>query len=132
MSINNNTTTTSVYEKQFIVSKTYCYYCNSCNYSRNNVYMKHVFTYNEIHNMYNNTINNTINTTINNNRVTTNDIWNRMIELTMNRNNNYEENEINVGIHIYYTQNEHNSCEFNLDTEAQRLYLLHEFIKKYL
>ena len=112
-----NNTNTSVYDKLFILSKIYCYYCESCNYSRHTIHMKHTFNYNDMHGV------NGVNT----------DIWNRMIELTMNRNNNnYEHNEINIGIHIYYTQAEHLLCEFNLPIDEQKTYLLNEFIKKYV
>ena len=109
---NNNNNITS-YEKQFILSKKYCYYCHCCNYCRDSTSMKHTFNYNDINN---------------------NDIWNRMIEVIMNRdnNNNYDYNEINVGIYIYYTPSESSLCEYNLPINDQRLYLISEFKKKYL
>jgi len=74
--------------------------------------MKHTYTYNNIND---------------------NNIWNRMIELTMNsHNNNFENNEINVGTYIYYTHSESSLCEYNLPIETQKNYLLDEFKKKYL
>ena len=113
----NNIST--IYDKLFILSKTYCYYCHCCNYGTEPVYMKHTFTYNDI------------NITESHYK---NDIWNRMIELTKNRNNNnnFENNEINFGTYIYYTQSDHNLCEFNLPIPEQKEYLLNEFKKKYL
>ena len=116
---NNHNNTSSIYDKLFILSKTYCYYCHSCNYSRELTNMKHTFTYNDIEN---------------NDTNDTNDIWNRMLEITRNRNNNnnYENNEINIGTYIYYTQSESSLCEFNLPISVQRAYLLSEFKKKYL
>ena len=119
---NNNNTSNSIYDKLFILSKTYCYYCQCCNYSREPIYMKHTFTYNDIDSNELNYTNDT------------NDIWNRMLELTRNRNNsnNYENNEINFGTYIYYTQSEHEICEFNLPILEQRAYLIREFKKKYL
>ena len=109
----NSNVNINAYEKIFILSKTYCYYCQCCNYCRETTHIKHTFNYTDINN---------------------NDIWNRMIEVIMNRenNNNYEYNEINVGIYIYYTQTEKYLCEFNLPIEEQKLYLFNEFIKKYL
>ena len=110
---NNNNNNITSYEKQFILSKKYCYYCHCCNYCRDSTNMKHTFNYNDINN---------------------NDIWNRMIEVMMNRdnNNNYDYNEINVGIYIYYTPSESSLCEYNLPINDQRLYLISEFKKKYL
>jgi hypothetical protein len=107
----NNNNSNNSYDKIFIVSKTYCYYCHCCNYCRDTIHMKHSFKYNDINN---------------------NDIWNKMIELTLNRNNNFETNEINIGTHLYYTQSEHTTLEFNLPISEQHLYLINEFKKKYL
>ena len=120
--------TNTVYNKIFILSKKYCYYCQCCNYCRETITMNHTFNYNDISNMSN------MSNVSNINDINNNDIWNRMIEVIMNRenNNNYEYNEINVGIYIYYTQSEHYLCEFNLPIEEQKLYLFNEFIKKYL
>jgi hypothetical protein len=113
---NNNTNTNYTYEKLFILSKTYCYYCHCCNYCRETTHMKHTFNYDDINNNINN-----------------NDIWNKMIELTMNtNNNNFKNNEINIGTYIYYSQSENSSCEFNLPIHEQRRYLIREFTKKYL
>jgi len=106
-----NYNNSSVYDKIFILSKAYCYYCNCCNYCRETTHMKHSFNYNDINN---------------------NDIWNKMIELKMNNNNNFENNEINIGTHIYYTQIDNNLYEINLPIEQQKEYLINEFIKKYL
>lgn len=104
--------TNPVYDKIFIISKIYCYYCNCCKYCRDTIHMKHTFTYNDIND---------------------NDIWNRMIEITMNSNsNNYENNEINVGTYTYYTQTENMLCEFNLPIDQQKEHLISEFKKKYL
>ena len=109
---NNNNTNSNAYDKIFILSKTYCYYCHCCNYCRETTNMKHTFTYNDIND---------------------NDTWNKMIELTKNTDyNNFENNEINIGTYIYYTQSENFLCEFNLPVIEQRLYLINEFIKKYL
>jgi hypothetical protein len=109
---NYNNTTNTAYDKKFILSKTYCYYCHCCDYCRETVNMKHTFNYNDIND---------------------NNIWNKMIELTMNRtNNNFENNEINIDTYIYYTQSENSMCEFNLPTYNQKIYLISEFKKKYL
>ena len=119
MNNTNNTNTNSntnnnnnAYEKIFILSKTYCYYCQCCNHCRDTTTMKQTFKYNDINN---------------------NDTWNKMIELTRNRNNNnFENNEINIGTYMYYTQSETVFCEYNLPINDQRLYLITEFKKKYL
>ena len=119
--------TNAVYDKIFILSKKYCYYCQCCNYCRETITMNHTFNYNDISNMSN------MSNVSNINDINNNDIWNRMIEVIMNRdNNNYDYNEINVGIYIYYTQTEKYLCEFNLPIEEQKIYLFNEFIKKYL
>jgi len=108
----NTNTNNNPYEKIFILSKTYCYYCHCCNHCRDSTTMKHIFIYNDIND---------------------NDTWNKMIELTRNRNNNnFENNEINIGTYIYYTQSETVFCEYNLPINDQRLYLITEFKKKYL
>ena len=112
MDNNNFNNNNNVYEKLFILSKSYCYYCICCNYCRDTIHMKHTFNYNDIND---------------------NDIWNKMSELTMNRNsNNFKNNEINVGTYIYYTQSETSLCHFNLPINEQRDYLISEFKKKYL
>jgi hypothetical protein len=110
--MDNNNFNNNAYEKLFILSKTYCYYCHCCDYCRETTHMKHTFNYDDINN---------------------NDIWNKMIELTMNtNNNNFKNNEINIGTYIYYTQSENSVCEFNLPINEQRRYLISEFTKKYL
>ena len=108
---NNNNNNIDVYDKTFILSKKYCYYCQCCNYCRNITNMNYTFTYNDINN---------------------DNLWNRMIELTMSRNNNYKYNEINVGIYIYHNNLENSSLEYNLPIELQKIYLISEFKKKYL
>ena len=73
---NNNNININPYERTFILSKKYSHHCNCCNHYRDITIMKHSFNYNDIND---------------------NNIWNRMIELTMvNRNNNVVDNNNNV------------------------------------
>ena len=130
---NNNNININPYERIFILSKKYSHYCNCCNYYRDSTIMKHTFNYNDIND---------------------NNIWNRMIELTMvNRNNNVVDNNnnvvsnnivsnntvnniidntISVDEFIYYNSFDSQYCHYNLSIEEQKAHLISEFINKYL